>query len=926
MADINIFGTLNNTTGDPIVRSNQVEGGYMVVANSNELAAMPNTIVKEGSLAYNQDDNKFYQYDGTRWNVADFGGGGSVTTVNADLEYNLSTELRRKEGSIEDEIANITTTLVSFAFENNEVPDVDFANIKVNTTLNLTLTQQGSTQSATYHIESHGTFTKMKMSMEGLDQQTTWIHITVPAYEQYETPSNIELVGINGQYRLFNEFGYLVNELYEKADKEDLATVATSGDYDDLSNKPSIPENVTDLADADNYALKSDLATVATSGDYDDLINKPTIPTKTSDLENDKKFVSIAEPINVEGYKQLLYIEANGAQAIETSIIPNQNTSFDLDYMSYDAPTSNNSPQIINAGGRGTQPRMAVSLWVASKLSGEVMINTTSSTAKMSANVRSLLRYVNDGTSKKIIYSDNTTTNLTINDFEAVGSIIIFALKNGNVYDRFFRGRLYGLKLYNQTTLTHNFVPAMRLADNEIGLLDVADNNTFYTNNGTGAFGYGELNILTRVSELVMDRNIITDNNFTNAYKNQIQQNANDIAAIQALLPTLTGLHYEVVNELPTQDISTSTIYLVPKSQSGTHNIYNEYVYVNDNWELIGDTEIDLTNYVTKDGVKTINNESILGTGNITIEGGGNVHIDAVNNWAIFTEGNDEYFVPVTKIAAPSTPTITTTTYSIVTGNANVAISGESGATISCSLDNGETWTTGSTIPIASGFSNDADNTTVTQGVRVKATKYGKDSVIGMYTITINPKVAQPSLTTNNPDQYAASATVVISKSASKDALTEYTTDGGTNWIELEQASLTITVTENKSAGTYRVRATKQDYVDSAISQSSAIVLNLPYIYYGVTTAAISESVVKGLTKLAEGKSNKTLSYTAAAQYAVFAYPSSYGTLTHILDPNGYENISGWSADTLTIDGAEYKVYHTDDKLTCNNFVYRFQF
>ena len=122
------------------------------------------------------------------------------------------------------------------------------------------------------------------------------------------------------------------------------------------------------------------------------------VPTKLSEFENDMKFVSIAEPINVEGYKQLLYIEANGAQAIETSIIPNQNTSFDLDYMSYDAPTSSNSPQVINAGGRGTQPRMAVSLWVANKLSGEVMINTTSSTAKMSANVRSLLRYVNDGT------------------------------------------------------------------------------------------------------------------------------------------------------------------------------------------------------------------------------------------------------------------------------------------------------------------------------------------------------------------------------------------------------------------------------------------------------------------------------------------------------------------------------------------------
>ena len=58
-----------------------------------------------------------------------------------------------------------------------------------------------------------------------------------------------------------------------------LATVATSGDYDDLSNKPSIPSAVSDLTNDLNFVESSDLATVATSGDYDDLTNKPTIPT-----------------------------------------------------------------------------------------------------------------------------------------------------------------------------------------------------------------------------------------------------------------------------------------------------------------------------------------------------------------------------------------------------------------------------------------------------------------------------------------------------------------------------------------------------------------------------------------------------------------------------------------------------------------------
>lgn len=66
-------------------------------------------------------------------------------------------------------------------------------------------------------------------------------------------------------------------EDYVKA--TDLASVATSGSYADLSNKPSIPTKVTDLSDKDNYYKKTDMATVATSGSYNDLSNKPTIPT-----------------------------------------------------------------------------------------------------------------------------------------------------------------------------------------------------------------------------------------------------------------------------------------------------------------------------------------------------------------------------------------------------------------------------------------------------------------------------------------------------------------------------------------------------------------------------------------------------------------------------------------------------------------------
>lgn len=119
--------------------------------------------------------------------------------------------------------------------------------------------------------------------------------------------------------------------LEEKADISSFGAVALSNDYDDLDNKPLIPENISDLnndsnfieksninglikndgsidttrylsqhQDLSNYLQKSnvnglvkndggiDQTNYSTfSGNYNDLINKPLILTKTSELAND---------------------------------------------------------------------------------------------------------------------------------------------------------------------------------------------------------------------------------------------------------------------------------------------------------------------------------------------------------------------------------------------------------------------------------------------------------------------------------------------------------------------------------------------------------------------------------------------------------------------------------------------------------------
>lgn len=69
---------------------------------------------------------------------------------------------------------------------------------------------------------------------------------------------------------------------------------------------------------------------------------------------------------------------------------------------------------------------------------------------------------------------------------------------------------------------------------------------------------------------------------------------------VSTLVGSLDGLKKAVVQTLPTQDIDPNTIYLVPKQTAGTQNVYDEYMYINNAWEIIGSTEVDLSNYQTK--------------------------------------------------------------------------------------------------------------------------------------------------------------------------------------------------------------------------------------------------------------------------------------------------------------------------------------
>ena len=97
-----------------------------------------------------------------------------------------------------------------------------------------------------------------------------------------------------------------------------------------------------------------------------------------------------------------------------------------------------------------------------------------------------------------------------------------------------------------------------------------------------------------------------------------------------------------------------------------------------------------------------------------------------------------------------------------------------------------------------------------------------------------------------------------------------------------------------------------------------------PY-YIGATDDIPTADTVVTLTEIVEAKSNKTKKVNAADQYVVYAYPASYGSLSSIIDGNGFENLTDYTKISLTINGVAYNCYHTLGKKSMTDFSYTYK-
>lgn len=141
--------------------------------------------------------------------------------------------------------------------------------------------------------------------------------------------------------------------LHVKQDGSDLewvplSGVASSGSYNDLTDKPTIPTKTSDLTNDSGFITASDippqeqanwqeadpndpsyiqnkpsLAAVATSGDYSDLTGTPSIPSATSDLTNDSGFITASEaPVQDVYVDGVSVVDSQGVAQIQMPVIP----------------------------------------------------------------------------------------------------------------------------------------------------------------------------------------------------------------------------------------------------------------------------------------------------------------------------------------------------------------------------------------------------------------------------------------------------------------------------------------------------------------------------------------------------------------------------------------------------------------------------
>lgn len=101
----------------------------------------------------------------------------------------------------------------------------------------------------------------------------------------------------------------------DRATKDSAGNVITTT----YATKAEVPTKTSELTNDSNFVTSGQLATVATSGNYNDLSNKPTIPTNNNQLTNGAGYITSSGSITGNAATATLATTATTAYKIRTS-------------------------------------------------------------------------------------------------------------------------------------------------------------------------------------------------------------------------------------------------------------------------------------------------------------------------------------------------------------------------------------------------------------------------------------------------------------------------------------------------------------------------------------------------------------------------------------------------------------------------------
>lgn len=363
----------------------------------------------------------------------------------------------------------------------------------------------------------------------------------------------------------------------------------TTTNYNDLTNKPILNTNYTSSLSPDaSEIIKGTIGLhkISKTGKYSDLIGIPDLDF----IPNSEKGVAGGVATLDENSK------------LPTSQLPDGIVT-DPNYVH----TDNNFTNVLLTKLNGIESGAQVNKIESISKNGEVLTITNKNVnIEVPTKLSELENDNNTVIDKDYVHTDNNFTNALLTKLNGIESGAEVNAISGIKVNEVLQPIVNKIVSITIPTKTSDLT-------NDSGFIDKdVDNLTNYYKK-TETYSQSETNTLldnkadkssipTKLSQLDNDTGFITNavDNLTNYY---LKSETYTKTEVNDLIGQIKTISIQVVDTLPTTGES-NIIYLVPKEGS-KDDVYNEYIWVNNTWELIGSTQIDLTGYATEDWVNT---------------------------------------------------------------------------------------------------------------------------------------------------------------------------------------------------------------------------------------------------------------------------------------------------------------------------------